>query len=105
MDGNGLQRCLNDGCVVKKQIKCIFLPRCKTEIKCIIDKRVPTKMMKPKHTHPWMNTDIRRKINQKHRAHAKARKRKKTRIGSFSIVVVKGQYKKNQRTYYLFRSE
>jgi hypothetical protein len=27
-----------------------------------------------------MNTDIRRKINQKHRAHAKARKRKKTRI-------------------------
>ena len=27
MDGNGLQRCLNDGCVVKKQIKCIFLPR------------------------------------------------------------------------------
>jgi hypothetical protein len=28
-----------------------------------------TKMTKPKHTHPWMNTDIRRKINQKHRAH------------------------------------
>jgi hypothetical protein len=40
----------------------------KTEIKYIIDKRVPTKMTKPKHTHPWMNTDIRRKINQKHRA-------------------------------------
>ena len=37
-------------------------------------------MTKPKHTHPWMNTDIRRKINQKHRAHAKARKIKKTRI-------------------------
>jgi hypothetical protein len=37
----------------------------KTEIKFIIDKRVPTKMTKPKHTHPWMNTDIRRKINQK----------------------------------------
>jgi hypothetical protein len=36
-----------------------------------------TKMTKPKHTHPWMNTDIRRKINQKHRAHAKARKTKK----------------------------
>jgi ABC-type ATPase with predicted acetyltransferase domain len=38
----------------------------KTEIKFIIDKRVPTNMTKPKHTHPWMNTDIRRKINQKH---------------------------------------
>jgi hypothetical protein len=49
----------------------------KTEIKFIIDKRVPTKMTKPKHTHPWMNTDIRRKINQKHRAHAKTRKTKK----------------------------
>jgi hypothetical protein len=30
----------------------------KTEIKFIIDKRVPTKMTKPKHTHPWMNTDM-----------------------------------------------
>ena len=49
----------------------------KTEIQYIIDKRVPTKMTKPKHTHPWMNTDIRRKINQKHRAHAKTRKTKK----------------------------
>jgi hypothetical protein len=35
-------------------------------------------MTKPKHTHPWMNTDIRRKINQKHRAHGK--EKKKTRI-------------------------
>ena len=49
----------------------------KTEIKYNTDKRVPTKMTKPKHTHPWMNTDIRRKMNQKHRAHTKARKRKK----------------------------
>jgi hypothetical protein len=26
----------------------------KTGIKFIIDKRVPTKMTKPKHTHPWI---------------------------------------------------
>ena len=52
----------------------------KTEIKFIIDKRVPTKMTKPKHTHPWMNTDIRRKINTELMLKPGKQKRKKTRI-------------------------
>ena len=51
----------------------------KTAVKRIIDQRVPTKMTRARHTHPWMNTKVRRKINQKHRAHAKARRTKKKR--------------------------
>ena len=36
----------------------------KTALKKIQNQRVPTKMTSAKHTHPWMNTQIRRKINQ-----------------------------------------
>ena len=36
-------------------------------------------MTQGRHTHPWMNTAIRRKINQKQKAHKKARKTKKKR--------------------------
>jgi macrodomain Ter protein organizer (MatP/YcbG family) len=43
----------------------------KTAVKRIIDQRVPTKMTRARHTHPWMNTTIRRKTSQKHRAHEK----------------------------------
>jgi hypothetical protein len=49
----------------------------KTAVKRIIDQRVPTKMTRARHTHQWMNTKVRRKISQKHRAHAKARRTKK----------------------------
>jgi len=48
----------------------------KHEIHKIINNRVPTKLTKPRNTHPWMNTKIRKKINQKHRAHTKARRTK-----------------------------
>jgi hypothetical protein len=51
----------------------------KTAVKRIIDQRVPTKMTRARHTHPWMNTTIRRKTIQKHRAHEKARRTKKKR--------------------------
>ena len=51
----------------------------KTAVKRIIDQSVPTKMTRARHTHPWMNTKVRRKISQKHRAHAKARRTKKKR--------------------------
>ncbi|CAG2221190.1 GGH [Mytilus edulis] len=51
----------------------------KSEIQKTIEKRVPTKMTQGRHTHPWMNTAIRRKINQKQKAHKKARKTKKKR--------------------------
>jgi hypothetical protein len=44
-----------------------------------IDKRVPSKMTQGRHTHPWINTTIRRKINRKQKVHKKARKTKKKR--------------------------
>jgi hypothetical protein len=44
----------------------------KTAVKRIIYQRVPTKMTRARHTHPWINTKVRRKISQKHREHAKA---------------------------------
>ena len=36
-------------------------------------------MTQGRHTHPWINTTIRRKINRKQKAHKKARKTKKKR--------------------------
>ncbi|CAC5392977.1 unnamed protein product [Mytilus coruscus] len=51
----------------------------KKAIQNTIDKRVPTKMSQGRHTHPWINTTIRRKINQKNKAHRKARKTNKKR--------------------------
>ena len=38
-----------------------------------IKKRVPSKMTTSRHTNPWMNTDIKRTIRRKQRAHRKAR--------------------------------
>jgi len=51
----------------------------KDAIQNTIDKRVPSKMTQGRHTHPWINTTIRRKINRKQKAHKKARKTKKKR--------------------------
>jgi hypothetical protein len=51
----------------------------KDAIQNTIDKRVPSKMTQERHTHPWINTTIRRKINRKQKAHKKARKTKKKR--------------------------
>ena len=53
----------------------------KKAIQNTIDKRVPTKMSQGKHTHLWINTNTRRKINKTKKAHKKARKRKKKRHG------------------------
>jgi hypothetical protein len=49
----------------------------KTAIQNTVDKRVPSKLTQGRHTHPWINTTIRRRIGQKQRAHKKARKTKK----------------------------
>lgn len=43
------------------------------KIKSIMEIRVPTKMTLARHTHPWMNRNIRRGIRRKQRAHKKAR--------------------------------
>jgi hypothetical protein len=51
----------------------------KDAIQNTIDKGVPSKMTQGRHTHPWINTTIRRKINRKQKAHKKARKTKKKR--------------------------
>ena len=51
----------------------------KDAVQNTIDKRVPSKMTQGRHTHPWINTTIRRKINRKEKAHKKARKTKKKR--------------------------
>jgi hypothetical protein len=48
-------------------------------VKRIIGLRVPTKMTRARHTHPWINTKVRRKISLKNREHAKARRTKKKR--------------------------
>jgi hypothetical protein len=37
----------------------------KTAIQNTIDKRVPSKLTQGRHTHPWINTTIRRRIGQK----------------------------------------
>jgi hypothetical protein len=42
----------------------------KDAIQNTIDKRVPSKMTQGRHTHPWINTTISRKINWKQKAHA-----------------------------------
>ena len=51
----------------------------KDAIQNTIDKRVPSKMTQGRHTHPWINATIKRKINRKQKAHKKARKTKKKR--------------------------
>lgn len=61
----------------------------KDKIHSIMEHRVPTKTTKPRHSNPWINTRIRRKITQKNRAHSKARKTRKKRD--------KDRYKRLQR--------
>ena len=51
----------------------------KTAILNTIEKRVPSKMTTSRHTNPWMNTEIRRLIRRKQRAHRKARQTKTKR--------------------------
>ena len=45
----------------------------KTAIINTIEKRVPSKMTRSRHTNPWVNTEIKRVIRRKQRAHRKAR--------------------------------
>ena len=49
----------------------------KKKIAEVIVKRVPTKMSSNRHSNPWINTDIRRSIRRKQRAHKKAKATKK----------------------------
>ena len=49
----------------------------KTALDSIIEKRVPSKLSSPRFTNPWINTEIRRAIRRKQRAHSKARRTKK----------------------------
>ncbi|CAG2204419.1 unnamed protein product [Mytilus edulis] len=51
----------------------------KENIMKIIDQKVPTKMTTTKFTHPWINTNIKRLIRRKNKAHKKSRKTKKKR--------------------------
>lgn len=49
----------------------------KTKIKEVIEKRVPTKMSSNRHSHPWINTAIKKDIRRKQRAHKKAKESRK----------------------------
>lgn len=51
----------------------------KSKIQEVMEKRVPSKMSASRHSHPWMNTTIRRSIRRKQRAHRKARRTGKKR--------------------------
>ena len=51
----------------------------KTAIQSIINKRILSKLSSPKHTNPWINTEIHRAIRRKQRAHCKCRKTNKKR--------------------------
>ena len=48
--------------------------RLKSKIQTSIENRVPSKMTTSRITHPWMNTEIKRFICRKQRAHKKARR-------------------------------
>ena len=48
--------------------------RLKSKIQTSIENRVPSKMTTSRITHPWMNTEIKRLIHRKQRAHKKARR-------------------------------
>ena len=45
----------------------------KTAITSALDKNVPTKLTSTRHTHPWVNTNLRRLMRKKQRAHRKAK--------------------------------
>ena len=45
----------------------------KTAITSALDKHVPTKLTRTRHTHPWFNTNLRRLMRRKQRAHRKAK--------------------------------
>jgi hypothetical protein len=49
----------------------------KSALHGIIDKRVPTKMTAARYSHPWINTNIKRALRRKRRAHSKAKKTQK----------------------------
>ena len=46
----------------------------KSAIASVVDKYVPSKMSSTRQTHPWVNTNLRRLMRRKQRAHRKARK-------------------------------
>ena len=47
----------------------------KTAIYSALDKHVPTKLTSTRYTHPWVNTNLRRLVRRKQRAHIKAAQR------------------------------
>ena len=49
----------------------------KSMINNVIEKRVPSKMSSNRHTHPWINTAIKKAIRRKQRAHKKAKETNK----------------------------
>ncbi|CAG2198251.1 unnamed protein product [Mytilus edulis] len=46
----------------------------KTILEQLIEKHVPTKQTMNRHTHPWINTQTRRAMRRKQRAHSKAKR-------------------------------
>ena len=51
----------------------------KSKINEVINSHVPTKMSSNRHSHPWMNSQIKRSIRRKQRAHKKAKRTRKKR--------------------------
>ena len=68
----------------------------KDAIQNTIDKRVPSKMTQGRHTHPWINTTIRRKINRRQKARKKARKYKKRDVDRYKRLQQEVQYEVRQ---------
>ena len=67
-----------------------------------IDKNVPTKLTQARYSNPWIDTDIRRAIRRKQRAHAKAKEtgKKKDRDRYRRLQLeVKDSIKKASRNY------
>ena len=59
------------------QSVCAMWDYFKSSIQAIIDQRVPSKLTPARFTNPWINTEIRRAIRRKQRAHTKCRRSKK----------------------------
>ena len=82
-DKDGIQndvKLFSQSFITSKQTSvCEMWETFKTAIQSIINKRVPSKLSSPKHTNPWINTEIRRAIRRKQRAHCKCRKTNKKR--------------------------
>ena len=75
----------------------------KTAITTTMEKFVPSKMSSSKHTHPWINTKIRRATRRKQRAHRKAKSTKQKKgLGSLQEnpdISPKGNQTRPQEVY------